>query len=60
MKAAVLEAANTPLVMAEREVPQPGAGEILIKVKACGVCHTDLHLIAGRVAASEIALDPGS
>ena len=48
MKAAVLEAANTPLVMAERDVPQPGAGQILIKVKACGVCHTDLHLMSGE------------
>jgi len=48
MKAAVLEAANTSLVITEREIPQPGAGEILIKVKACGVCHTDVHLIAGE------------
>jgi propanol-preferring alcohol dehydrogenase len=48
MKAAVLEAANTPLVITEREIPPPEAGQILIKVKACGVCHTDLHLMAGE------------
>src|SRR2546422_7493097 len=30
------------------EDPRPGAGEILIEVKACGVCHTDLHLAAGK------------
>lgn len=48
MKAAVLEAADTSLVITEREVPQPGAGQFLIKVKACGVCHTDVHLAAGE------------
>lgn len=48
MRAAVLEKPNSPLVIEEREVPQPGQGQILIKVKACGVCHTDVHLAAGE------------
>jgi propanol-preferring alcohol dehydrogenase len=48
MKAAVLHGAGAPLVIEDVAVPQPGPGEILIKVKACGVCHTDLHLAAGE------------
>jgi len=48
MKAAVLNRAGLPLLIEDVVVPQPGPGEILIKVKACGVCHTDLHLAAGE------------
>lgn len=45
MKAAVLRESNKPLVIEDLEVRQPQNGEILIKVVACGVCHTDLHYI---------------
>ena len=48
MKAAVLHKAGAPLVVEEIDKPQPGPGEILVQVKACGVCHTDLHLAAGE------------
>ncbi|MHB8654959.1 MAG: alcohol dehydrogenase catalytic domain-containing protein [Terriglobia bacterium] len=48
MKAAVLHKASAPLVVEEIDKPQPGPGEILIQVKACGVCHTDVHLAAGE------------
>jgi alcohol dehydrogenase, propanol-preferring len=48
MKAAVLHQTGSPLTIEEIEKPVPGAGEILIRVKACGVCHTDLHLAAGE------------
>src|SRR6516225_5881282 len=48
MKAAVLHEAGTPLVIEDVPVPQCGPSEILIKVKACGVCHTDIHLAAGE------------
>lgn len=48
MKAAILRQAGTPLAIEEIDKPQPGPGEILIKVKACGVCHTDLHLMSGE------------
>ena len=48
MKAAVLHKAGAPLVVEELDKPQPGPGEILIQVKACGVCHTDVHLAAGE------------
>lgn len=45
MKAAIFEKANEPLKIGEWPTPEPKAGEILVKVAACGVCHTDLHYI---------------
>ena len=48
MKAAVLHEAGAPLIVRDVDAPRPQAGQILIKVKACGVCHTDLHLAAGE------------
>jgi succinate semialdehyde reductase (NADPH) len=50
MKAAVLAQAGGRLVIEEIPTPRPNAGEILVKVAACGVCHTDLHVIKGEVA----------
>lgn len=47
MKAAVARAFGQPLTIEELPVPQPGPGEVLVKVAACGVCHTDLHAIDG-------------
>jgi 6-hydroxycyclohex-1-ene-1-carbonyl-CoA dehydrogenase len=45
MKAAVFRAAHQPLSVEEVPTPEPKAGEILVKVAGCGVCHTDLHFI---------------
>jgi len=45
MKAAVFYAANEPLRIEEVPTPEPGPGEILVKVAACGLCHTDLHYL---------------
>lgn len=47
MKAAVLHALSEPLSIEELPLPVPAAGEVLIKVAACGVCHSDLHLAHG-------------
>src|SRR6516165_9617618 len=47
MKAAVVRAFGKPLTIEDVPVPQPGPGEVLVKVKACGVCHTDLHAASG-------------
>jgi propanol-preferring alcohol dehydrogenase len=47
MKAAVVHQFGHPLVIEDVPVPTPGAGEILVKVMACGVCHTDLHAAEG-------------
>jgi len=48
MRAAVLHQPGSPLVIEDVATPRPKGGEILIKVRACGVCHTDLHLAAGE------------
>jgi succinate semialdehyde reductase (NADPH) len=50
MRAAVLASPNTRLQVEEIPTPAPRAGEVLVKVTACGVCHTDLHVIKGEVA----------
>ena len=47
MKAAVLHELKKPFVIEEVERPKPGDGEVLIKVEACGVCHSDLHVAEG-------------
>jgi succinate semialdehyde reductase (NADPH) len=50
MRAAVLDAPKSALCVEDVPVPSPGGNEVLIKVAACGVCHTDLHVIKGEVA----------
>ncbi|WFU13432.1 alcohol dehydrogenase AdhP (plasmid) [Rhizobium sp. CB3090] len=47
MRAAVVRAFGKPLVIEQVPIPIPGPGEVLVKVKACGVCHTDLHAVDG-------------
>ena len=47
MKAAVVRAFDQPLAIEEVPVPRPGAGDVLVKIEACGVCHTDLHTVHG-------------
>ncbi|UFZ06652.1 alcohol dehydrogenase AdhP [Bradyrhizobium ontarionense] len=47
MKAAVVKAFGKPLVIEDVPIPVPGRGELLVKVKTCGVCHTDLHAASG-------------
>jgi len=48
-----------PLVGVERPVPSPGPGEVLIRVAACGVCHTELDEIEGRTPPSSLPRVPG-
>src|SRR5271169_3241348 len=45
MKAMVLHNPGHPLVLEDKPVPDPAAGELLLKVLACGVCRTDLHVL---------------
>jgi alcohol dehydrogenase, propanol-preferring len=47
MNAAIVEQFGTPLVLRKVPVPKAGAGQILVKTEACGVCHTDLHAARG-------------
>ncbi len=49
MLAMVFDGVGRPLRAVERPIPQPGVGQLLIRVQACGVCRTDLHLLDGEV-----------
>ncbi len=63
MKAMVLEKADaverSPLLAKECPLPEPGAGEIRIRVKACGLCHTDLHTVEGELPLPKLPVIPG-
>src|SRR5512141_924999 len=59
MRAMMLERPRTPLVMRERVLPVAGAGELLIEVKACGVCRTDLHVVDGELTRPKLPIVPG-
>jgi propanol-preferring alcohol dehydrogenase len=47
IKAAVVYKFQEPLRFEEMAVPEPGEGQVLVKIEACGVCHTDLHAAQG-------------
>jgi len=59
MRAMVMEKAKTPLREMEIPTPQPAANQILIKVNACGVCRTDLHILDGELTQPRLPLVPG-
>jgi alcohol dehydrogenase, propanol-preferring len=59
MRAQVLEAPRTPLVARELPRPEPGPGQLLVAVKACGVCRTDLHIVDGELEHPKLPLVPG-
>jgi len=59
MRAMVLEAKRTGLVEKEVPVPEPSSGQILVKVHACGVCRTDLHVVDGDLRNPKLPLIPG-
>jgi D-arabinose 1-dehydrogenase-like Zn-dependent alcohol dehydrogenase len=59
MRAAQVSRANGPLELVEREIPQPGAGLVRIKVQACGVCHSDALVKEGRWPGLQFPRVPG-
>jgi propanol-preferring alcohol dehydrogenase len=59
MTAMVLEKQGGPLVEKRIPVPVPGVGEVLLRVGACGVCRTDLHILDGELAAPSLPIVPG-
>jgi propanol-preferring alcohol dehydrogenase len=59
MRAMMLESPRSRLVLRERPLPAPRAGEILVAVAACGVCRTDLHVVDGELAHPKLPLVPG-
>ena len=50
---------ENPLVLEEAEAPSPGKGEIRVRIKACGVCHTDLHTVEGELTLPKLPIIPG-
>ena len=59
MHAMQLDAPRRRLVMRELPLPAPGPGEILVEVKACGVCRTDLHVVDGELEHPKLPIVPG-
>ena len=59
MQAMVLEASDKPLRAMEAPIPRPGRQQVLIKVNACGVCRTDLHIVDGELPNPKFPLIPG-
>ncbi len=59
MRAMVLEAPRSPLVLRERPDPRPGAGQVLVSVTACAVCRTDLHLVDDELPGVPHPIVPG-
>jgi alcohol dehydrogenase, propanol-preferring len=59
MKAMMLEWPGSALRLVERPTPPPGPGQLLIKVGACGVCRTDLHIVDGELIKARLPVVPG-
>jgi alcohol dehydrogenase, propanol-preferring len=59
MKAMMLRAPHTALQMTELPMLHPGAGQLLIRVRACGVCRTDLHVVDGELPRGKLPIVPG-
>jgi propanol-preferring alcohol dehydrogenase len=59
MRAMLLDAPGRPLRPAKLEIPVPGPGEVRVRVLACGVCRTDLHLVDGELPEPLLPIVPG-
>jgi propanol-preferring alcohol dehydrogenase len=59
MRAMVLRSPGEPLEPADLPEPEAGAGDVLVRVLACGVCRTDLHIVDGELAEPKLPLVPG-
>jgi propanol-preferring alcohol dehydrogenase len=59
MRAMVVEKLGFPLQLVDREKPAPAEQEILVRVAACGVCRTDLHVLDGELEQTEYPIIPG-
>ena len=59
MQAMVLEAPRSPLKLTELPIPEPSARQLRLRVLACGVCRTDLHILDGELTEPKLPLVPG-
>jgi propanol-preferring alcohol dehydrogenase len=48
MRAAVVRSFDRPLALEDLPIPQPGPGQVLVRVETCGLCHTDIHAARGE------------
>jgi propanol-preferring alcohol dehydrogenase len=53
------EIENEPLQLEQLERPEPGPGQLLLQVRACGICHTDLHTVEGDILPPDYPITPG-
>ncbi|HZZ62043.1 MAG TPA: zinc-dependent alcohol dehydrogenase family protein [Roseiarcus sp.] len=59
MRAMVLRRAHDRLAIEERPTPEPGPGQVRLRVEACGVCRTDLHVVDGELPDPKLPIVPG-
>ncbi|NHA03377.1 zinc-dependent alcohol dehydrogenase family protein [Mucilaginibacter sp. HC2] len=59
MQAMVFERTGQPLILKRVPVPKPGEGQVLLKILACGICRTDLHILDGELDQPKLPLIPG-
>lgn len=59
MRAMLFTGVGRPLQLTEMPIPEPGPGQLLLKVHACGICRTDLHIIDGELTEPKLPLIPG-
>jgi len=59
MRAMILEKPGAPLQLLEKPDPIPGPGEVQVKISACGVCRTDLHVVDGELTEPKLPIIPG-
>jgi alcohol dehydrogenase, propanol-preferring len=59
MRAMVLERQREPLRPTDLPEPEPGSGQVLLEIAACGVCRTDIHIVDGELTEPKLPLVPG-
>src|SRR5690349_19424083 len=59
MRAMILDAPLRPLRLGEVPIPSPRPGQLLLRIRACGLCRTDLHIIDGELKDPKLPLIPG-
>ena len=59
MRAMVLQSIGQPLVAERRALPVPGSGQVRVRVQACAVCRTDLHVVDGELPDPKVPVIPG-
>jgi propanol-preferring alcohol dehydrogenase len=59
MRAMLLEVPGRPLRALELSTPEPGPGQVLVRIRACAVCRTDLHLVDGELPRPKLPVIPG-